>query len=88
MGRDVVLWLFSPDFDLVPEGAIIPEFRLQFELHRDETTVMAMADALRPFAARVFDDGVSTYDIEPPEPLIAAKRALDAYEATFIKVTL
>ena len=32
-GRDVVLWLTSPDFDPVPEGAIIPEFVLLFERH-------------------------------------------------------
>ena len=34
--RDVMLWLSSPDFDPVPEGAVIPEYRLEFELHPDE----------------------------------------------------
>ena len=30
-GRDVVVWLSSPDFDELGEGAVIPEFQLLFE---------------------------------------------------------
>jgi hypothetical protein len=35
-GRDVVLWLTSPDFEPVAEGELIPEFRLIFEAHRED----------------------------------------------------
>lgn len=39
MGYDVVVWLSSLDFDEVPEGAVIPEYRLLFEEVRPEMAV-------------------------------------------------
>ena len=38
-GRDVVLWLYSPDFSPVAEAATIPEYNLLFELHPDDAVV-------------------------------------------------
>ena len=90
MGRDVGLWLSSPDFPEVQEAALLEEYRLEFKLLRDEPVVTAMANALRPLAARVHTDGV---DVPYPEDVWGpycdnAKAALDAYEATFVKVEL
>lgn len=83
--RDVVIWLHSPDFDPVAEGGVIPEYNLQWELHMDDPVVTAMADALRPLAARVHADGV---DAPYPEDVFAplfdsCKSALDKYTAAF-----
>ena len=77
MGRDAVIWLSSPDFDEVAEGEVIPEFRLKFELLRDDPIVTAMADALREASYHVL--------ALEPHTLQKVRDAIKAHDATFYK---
>ena len=81
--RDVVIWLHSPDFDPVPEGGVIPEFQLQFELHRDDPAVMGLYSSLKELR----EWSRAEYQNDPAIDA-RADAALDAYAATFVKVDL
>ena len=91
MGRDVGLWLSSPDFPEVTECALLEEYRLEFKLLRDEPAVTAMANALRVVidkSDRLCEFGADVDKVDIHDFGKIAKAALDAYEATFVKVEL
>lgn len=91
MGRDVGLWLSSPDFPEVQEGALLDEYRLEFELLRDEPAVTGMARALRDVidkSGRLCEFGADVDKVDIYAFQQIAQPALDAYEATFVKVEL
>lgn len=83
MGRDAVLWLHSPDFDPVEDGAIIPEYRLEFELHTTETLIDDLASALRELLTWSQSEYQSNHAIDN-----RAKAVLARYETHAPVVTL
>ena len=83
MGRDVVMWIASPDFPEVQDGALLEEYRLEFQLLRDEPAVTELAASLRALLEWSQAEYQSNGEIDA-----RAKAALDAYEATFVKVEL
>ncbi len=90
-GRDVALWLSSPDFPEVTDGQLLEEYRLEFNLLRDEPAVTVMASALRDVidkSGRLCEFGADVDKVDIHDFAKIAQTALDAYEATFVKVEL